>query len=58
MKRNKVGQDFNCTGVKYPCAISKEDVERLEVKRIGRVFWTACFIAYLIGIVIVICAIS
>jgi hypothetical protein len=35
-------------GAKYPCAVSKEDVERLEVKRIGRVFGTACFIAYLV----------
>lgn len=45
-------------GTKYPCAITREDAERLDNKRIGRVFLTACFIAYLVCFAIVIAAIS
>lgn len=60
MKTKKgVGTDQLFIGTKYTsCAVSKEDLERAEQKRIGRIFTAAVFIAYVVIIAVIIAAIA
>ena len=46
MKPNKVGQDFNSTGIKYPCAVDNVEARLIESRKIVRWFWTICVAVY------------